>query len=720
MIWFNQALQWYAMTLIIGLLFFPLARLILGKWFVDQGYAFARILGIGLSTYALFVLGVTHIFPFTILSTYGVFIGLGLSSALWALRKQTKIQLPYRLILVEELLFIVSFFSWVYVRGQEGSIHGLEKFMDYGFMQSALNGKFFPPSDMWLSGFPINYYYFGHLTGAVLIRLSQLPSDVGYNLILATILGLSVIQTFSLCFTLCYNIAKRFSSGIIGGVLGTFLLNFAGNLHTIYAFTKGYENEKPVPFWDILTKYNPTAYWYPNATRFIPFTIHEFPLYSYVVADLHGHVFDIPYVLLTLACFYAGIRFAKEIKLYWHTFSITRTSNIFGILSNKQPRSYLLFPIGIGALIGIAYMTNAFDGIVYMALAGLVSISIFGFSWGMWVTSLSICIAFLVSSLPFSLFFKPFATGIGVNCAPEMLVKLGKIGPFLFERGNCQHSPLYMLAVLWGFFVFHGIFYLLLSMKQGSWKKSEHILVGLLFFLGIACITAPEFIYLKDIYPQHFRANTMFKLGYQAFMMMSIGSAYVFVLARERLRTHAFVPVSYLILFIPLFFLVSLYPTFAIKSYYGDLKKTPSLAGEEWIERDHPAQAEAIRWLRAHTPTTVHILEAQGDSYTDLNVISAYTGRPTIAGWWVHEWLWRGSSDAVGSRIPEIEDVYKGSDPAKTRAILKKYAVDYIVVGDQERTKYGTIADTKLSTLGKIVFRSSDGSLTIYRVGIVN
>src|SRR5439155_25382729 len=38
-----------------------------------------------------------------------------------------------------------------------------------------------------------------------------------------------------------------------------------------------------------------------SSDLFIPFTIHEFPSYSYVVADLHGHVFDIPFVLLTLA-----------------------------------------------------------------------------------------------------------------------------------------------------------------------------------------------------------------------------------------------------------------------------------------------------------------------------------------------------------------------------------------------------------------------------------
>ncbi len=328
-------------------------------------------------------------------------------------------------------------------------------------------------------------------------------------------------------------------------------------------------------------------------------------------------------------------------------------------------------------------------------------------------------------ALPFSLSFKPFATGVGVNCAPEALVKLGKVGPFLFEKGNCQHSPLYMLLVLWGFFMFHFIFYILLNLKartklketmKSILKDPGKTFIGMLFILGTACITAPEFIYLKDIYPDHFRANTMFKLGYQAFMMMSIGSAYVFILAKEKLRTSRLISLLYLLLFVPLFFLVSLYPTFAIKSYYGDLKKIPNLAGEQWLRSDYPAMSEAVTWIRANTPPTARILEAQGDSYTDLNVISAYTGRATIAGWWVHEWLWRGSSDAVGKRIPEIEEVYKGASMSSSEEIVKKYEISYIIVGPQERTKYVTINETKLESLGSIVFRSSDKTVVVYKV----
>ena len=64
-------------------------------------------------------------------------------------------------------------------------------------------------------------------------------------------------------------------------------------------FLKIILGENPVPFWHLplSIQFFPNMYWYPNATRFIHNTIHEFPLYSFVVSDLHGHVLDIPIVL---------------------------------------------------------------------------------------------------------------------------------------------------------------------------------------------------------------------------------------------------------------------------------------------------------------------------------------------------------------------------------------------------------------------------------------
>src|SRR4030043_1076867 len=90
----------------------------------------------------------------------------------------------------------------------------------------------------------------------------------------------------------------------------------------------------------------------------------------------------------------------------------------------------------------------------------------------------------------------------------------------------------------------------------------------------------PEFFYIKDIYPAHFRANTMFKLGYQAFMMMSLASIFTFFqikLIEGKKR------IFYNLVFIFFFFFIAIYPTFSIPSYYGKLKKQPNLDGQYWL-----------------------------------------------------------------------------------------------------------------------------------------
>ena len=81
----------------------------------------------------------------------------------------------------------------------------------------------------------------------------------------------------------------------------------------------------------------------------------------------------------------------------------------------------------------------------------------------------------------------------------------------------------------------------------------------------------------------------------------------------------------------------------------------------------------------------VVIAEAVGESYTDYARVSAYTGLPTIVGWPVHEWLWRGSYDEAGKRIPEVETLYQTLDLDAARKIIDKYQVEYIFVGSFER-----------------------------------
>ncbi|OGK39191.1 hypothetical protein A3F34_00420 [Candidatus Roizmanbacteria bacterium RIFCSPHIGHO2_12_FULL_44_10] len=707
--WFLMVGIWYLVLLFLGLVFFPITKKFF-KSFYDYGYPFAKTVGIILVSYSIFVLSTYKVLEFSHLS---LLLIIGIFAFI-----NYRFFFPHKVfqgnrwifLIIEEAVFLIALLFWAYIRSHEPSIHGLEKFMDFGFMNSVNRGSQLPAKDMWLAGSNINYYYFGHITGGILTKLSMLPGNITYNLILATLFALGITQTFSLGLHLGYiGFKKNLKLSVITGVLSSFIVNLGGNLHPIYALTKGYPNETPVPFWTLPAKYSiakifqikeffdrlPEGYWYPNATRFIPFTIHEFPLYSYVVADLHGHVFDIPFVLLTLTVLFV----------------------IFTEMKAKKPS--LIYPVILGFLTSIHFMTNAFDGPIYLLLATVVLFFAYK-SISQFVIGLSVMVlAFVFFNIPFSLNFEPFSSALGINCAPDFLVKMGKIGPLLFEKGNCQQSPLWMMAILWGFFLFNFLFLLIKTLfSRGKKELSSATSFSLILFaVSTLLIIVPEFLYAKDIYPAHFRANTMFKLGYQAFIMMGVASAYTFTLFKRDFGKSPIMTIIYLILFLPLFFLIALYPTFAIDSYYGGDGKQVTLDGSLWINDKYPEYKEIIDYLNANVKGQPVILEAQGDSYTDYDVVSSYTGLPTVAGWAVHEWLWRGTYDIVGAVIPDVQTIYESDDPEKVSQILKKYRVEYVIVGSNEKEKYKNLVTQQFEALGRSVFQSTNKAGTIYKIG---
>jgi len=206
----------------------------------------------------------------------------------------------------------------------------------------------------------------------------------------------------------------------------------------------------------------------------------------------------------------------------------------------------------------------------------------------------------------------------------------------------------------------------------------------------------------------------MFKLGYQAFSLMGIASIITFYLLKNIKRSITYYVLS--ILFVLFLFFASIYPFFSVPSYYGKLNRPIELDGQVWLKTSAPEDNEIINYLNKNEKGQPVILEAQGDSYTDYERISAFTGLPTVAGWWVHEWLWRGSSDIVGDRIPEVVILYESSNMYDTELLVKKYQIKYVVISRLERQKYPNLDDKKWSKIGKLIFKSSDGFGALYQL----
>lgn len=751
-------LQWYGVLTALGVLVLPVTFFLFPRFF-DRGYIFSKVIGMILVAYLMFAFGTLHALPFTTASLQGIIFLMAIGSA-YLVWKRTDaflahIRSIWKIILIEEILFFLSLWFWTFVRGHQPNINGLEKFMDYGFVNSILRGRYFPPKDMWLPPFSINYYYFGHLTTAVLTKLTMLPSYITFNLMLATLFAFCLVCSFSVGGNLLYFLSlstgtklnwRKWTRISVGALVIAYLTTLAGNLHMLYGFFKPYVNEQPVPLWQLpfMPAAFPNGYWYPNATRFIYHTIHEFPLYSFVVSDLHGHVLDIPFVLLTLAVFFS-ILIKSQARVLRPELTPKGSTKSETMLKNKNIKSKTVFDVEhmnfrfvssfvirisdlliVSFLLSVMYMTNAWDGLIYLLFAFFVFVYLrtMEFSKGkrIWVKignalvrdMVLIIIGFFVFTFPFSHYFEPLkiATGIGMVCPPQFLVKIGKIGPFVFEADHCQHSPFWQLAILYGFFYFWVMsfivyFFLRPLPKNKKQLNPADVFVFLLIIVGTLMIIAPEFVYLKDIYATYFRANTMFKLVYQSFIILSIASGYAIVrfisltTIKEKIFLIPYILVGGLFLAV-----VAIYPFMATGSYYNNLKTYDTLNGVKYLNTQYPTDAKAITWINENIQGQPVILEAQGDSYTDYARVSANTGLPTVLGWPVHEWLWRGTYDVASPRIADIQTMYESPDINTTKDLLKKYNVSYIFIGDLERKKYHLNED-KFTELGNIIYRNN-------------
>ncbi len=743
-------LNWYLTTLVISLAFLPLNHFLFGKRFYDNGYPFGRILSLILLSYFVFATAFAKVLPFT--RTTIITLILFFTILFWyKFRQQIKEIFSLkslRFIISYELIFLFSLFLLAFIRGQNPEIFSLEKFMDFGFVNSILKTKYFPPKDIWIisnnpqTPYYINYYYFGHLMTAVLTKLSGIPSYISYNLMIATLFALSFTTSISLASNLVYKINPKanISKLFIIGILIASLINLGGNFQLLYIFTKGYDKEKPpIPLWDKSITYsadelkflleenhmNPLTvaqkimrnsnYWFAEATRFIPFTIHEFPSYSYIVADLHGHLLDIPNVLLIIALILVFFLFYDK---------------------KIQSKFKYAFSIIFGFFISVAYMTNASDSLVYLGL--IFFLALFLLKTNRLIEKiifiLLTTLSFLIFSLPFNTYFISFVKGIGINCPNDLIINLAKnlnnnttleiynLGPFVVEPKNCQKTPVWMFLIIWGHLLIYSALtgYYLIKNKKRKVLKFMFILIPYNLWL----ILFAEFFYFKDIYPAHFRANTLFKLGYQAYIMLSlifaIGSYYLFSKLKTTSLTTSAIELFLKFIGSLTILIVLFYSLIGFPSIYGNLEKTPNLDGRLWMKTDQSdknlsGDLEIIEFLNK-LPNQPNILEASGDSYTEYERISAYTGLPTLAGWLVHEWLWRGDFEEISLKVNETKLIYTSNDLALTKNLLSKYKIEYVIVNQLEREKYPELNEEKFQKLGKLVFITTDGLGRVYKI----
>ena len=155
------------------------------------------------------------------------------------------------------------------------------------------------------------------------------------------------------------------------------------------------------------------------------------------------------------------------------------------------------------------------------------------------------------------------------------------------------------------------------------------------------------------------------------------------------------------------------YPLIATYNRTNNFDTVRAIDGLDYLRRDNGDEYAAIQWLASQDGQPV-IAEALGDDYSDGGRVSAATGLPTILQWPGHQLQWRGTSDPQTGRPEDLERLYQSTDPSEVSAIIQKYSITYVFVGNAEHSKYDPVALPEMSALFDTAFQQ--GNVTVYRV----
>jgi YYY domain-containing protein len=244
---------------------------------------------------------------------------------------------------------------------------------------------------------------------------------------------------------------------------------------------------------------------------------------------------------------------------------------------------------------------------------------------------------------------------------------------------------------------------------RGKATDSSSLFVLVLVAMGFLLTYLCEYVYIRDIFGT--RMNTIFKLYYQAWVLLAIASAYGVYYLSRRLRGVAYGLWTTGFLF--LLALSLIYPLAATRSKTAGA--SPTLDGMAYLAASHPDDYQAIQWLRANVEGSPVILEAPGGSYTPFGRVSAHTGLPTLLGWGGHELQWRGTYEEPSRREPDIETLYASLDLEETERLLEEYGIEYVYLGPLEISRYNLdrAMREKWATIMDLVYQQ--GGVTIYR-----
>ncbi len=331
-----QLFQMWVLVEVLGLLCLPLTITVFHN-LPDRGWAFSKAIGIALLAFCVWLpLMSVQVLPFSqlfiavvlfILCAFSIFGFVRVRQALIAL---VRAHIFY--IIVCEVIFLGMVFLLGWIRSYGPNIQNFEMFMDEGFLAAIMRSPHFPPNDMWLSGYSINYYYYAHFTIAMLAKLLGQSPSIAFNTGICIFFGLTAVNLFGVTSNIVSwaryqrrrtvtvsgtserrlwpaflrrrqtadkpqhhdrysdqpgTVLPSLSSAIPFGLLTILMGEVLGNLASTQQWWKAHDDLPP-------------EYWF-NTTRIIDKTINEFPAFSFLLSCFHAHVLALAFTIVAIA-----------------------------------------------------------------------------------------------------------------------------------------------------------------------------------------------------------------------------------------------------------------------------------------------------------------------------------------------------------------------------------------------------------------------------------
>ena len=781
-----DVIAFWLVALLIAALALPIAFTLFRR-FPDAGAGLAFPLGLLFAGYAYWVLRVARLLPVGRGGYLLAVASLALVSVAVAGRDRRFVGTLRRhlgAIVTIAALFTACFFGYAWFRSYHSDISGTEQPMDLMYLNATMNSPAYPPEDSWLAGERASYYYFGYLQIGMLTRAAAVPASEGYNLGLAYTFAAAAAGVASLALALGRWVggvrARRWVSAGAGGV--TLLLLGVGTLSALFEFAAAHGHYEADLFGlfglDSLSGVRPTSSWYPTefwfwfrGTRVIPGTITEFPFFSFLLGDLHPHVMSVPLVLLSLGASLSAWR--GRVTLDWRT-------------HQDQP----FVAAGLALILGGLAFENAWDVLTFSAVfAGSVLLRNLRFGPPGTAVRASagylapLAVVAVLLYLPWYADFRSQAGGLypyvgaGTRPAHAFLqfgpVLLGgllavAVGPRIRVRDLRKVAlwavlvPVVPLAAWLFLAADHGQFGTALADRtMGGWvtlgayaattwalvaatmvySRARHAAAAVAGLAAIAALLlyGSELLLVRDVFFGSVpRLNTVFKLSYQAWILLSLaGGVSLVLVVRGLWRTPSLR--GMLVTPIAVTALAGLvYPVISLPNRTDgfDAPET-TLDGLAFLARSDPDEYALTRWVQEHTAPGERIIEASGRAwrvegserlgvfdfnvdYTDAGRIAARTGRPSLVGWYFHEIQWRGDSQAIRDVLTARQDLadsaYTARTPDAVLAAMRAAGARYLVFGRVEQSRFPAGTRDHFDGVLDVVF--SSGDLRVYAVPV--